>query len=352
MLFCDADALMHLPKASVERILRKALHLGNNGRHTSGTSSPSIHIPTLPNLFPVIFAAESESCYPSAVYHNASTSAYWPQACLSSSSYFGTARAVMLMLNQSCGACRTGGGVEEVHRKFHSSYGELINPSWFIDDQVEMAKIYVAGLRDPASIAPLALSLDSSHRVSLQVSTFDARGVATPPATLQVQPNGLFHSRPTDTAPAFVLFDGPSKAFKGPHSPAALMSAIRKSYDGAPGNDHAKKERITFVGADFTSAVSGSLQAACSAGEQLDGQDAVRAARFLRSLQDHTFVGKQTGNPERWRDLLGGFVPPDPIRDIARARVATPQGWRGPTMRPLTIRIDGRHDAASAPIRP
>ena len=299
VLFCDTDQMMQLPLPVLENTMRRMLR--NFGSMPSVASNGRIRGPSAP--LPIIFAAE-DYCFPAGLYNMSRTASSWvgrrkssqvaafdEPICLNSGNYFGTPLAMINLLNRTCPPCSKGLDAANIHRSFQQSYTELISPRWFFDDQVEMAKLYVSGLNDPMSVAPLSIHLDTRQELFMPLSEFDPASIERPPLKVKIRSDGLFQSRLGTTPTNFVHFNGCSKAWIGLHSATTLAGSLRSRYTERT-NDvtvaklhHHVRDHITFVSPRFERVHNVSLQEACNAGMSLhDGVDVVKATRILDYL--------------------------------------------------------------------
>ena len=319
MLFCDTDELMQVPRFELEKSLRAALQVQETEASRGARSHHRTWTRSLPSHHHVIFAAE-DYCFPAKMYQNVSGSArikgwvagnsagasptdsataiYDSPICLNSGNYFGRPRAMIDLLNRTCMPCRRGLKVEHFQRHFHGSYTSLVPKGWFFDDQVEMAKIYVSGREEPQSTAPLLVGLDSQQRLFLPLSEWNAESILTPPKKVQIQRNGLFHSLASGTAPAFVHFNGPAKAWVGVHSASALLATLTQRYVSQTGDSQLNqlhqhvRDHVTFLDPDFHRVQGVSLSDVCSAGTSLESASATSSLKKMgQALQGSGSLG-------------------------------------------------------------
>jgi hypothetical protein len=198
----------------------------------------------------------------------------WPRF-VNSGNYVGRAHAVVRMLNATCKPCRSNKGFsvmsEQIWRRFPRGYSALM-PELIFHDQHELVQ---AWLRTPDLLA-----LD--HQCKL----FHNNHYTHPEAELRYVRGAAIHSLRTGTTPAFLHWNGHTKAdrYRWPYSIDSVAALQRMAHQRRFSNESLRRARLD---------------------RWLDSNLVVLNARFERQ------TGLRWGDvcgplPEAWREALYG----------------------------------------------
>ncbi|KAL1526028.1 hypothetical protein AB1Y20_020849 [Prymnesium parvum] len=232
LIFCDADEMLQLGAAPLRRRAEELL------ARTGAQVVLSAEARCMPEKLGKLAWAHS-------VASGGAMHKKWPR-CLNTGNWIGRAKPVAAMLHRICRPCQAGLDIDAVSRRYSRAYSAQVR-EWVYSEQAELMRLYLA---KPPN--------ESGWTLDFQQRLFHPNFWFNPQADTRVLPDGRIKNVHTGSLPAFIHYNGNSKAmWTGPHAPAALSAALRRAYEKRTGDtglhklDAFLRDHVAFLGPTF-----------------------------------------------------------------------------------------------------
>ena len=238
IMFCDSDELYQL-SGGMPELQRRTEKLY---RTTGASVVVSAEARCMPNKLGPASWSHSEAI---ATRLGISMHKKWPR-CLNTGNFVGRIGPAISLLNQTCIPCRDGTPVERVNVKYSRAYSQQVK-HWIYSEQAELMRLFLE--RDAKS---------TDWMLDYKQTLFHPNFWYTAAWDTRVLPDGRIHNRHTGSTPAFMHYNGDSKAtWHGAYSPKALARALRTAYTSRTGDaalsqlEPYLRDGVRFVGPSF-----------------------------------------------------------------------------------------------------